>query len=98
MAEEHYTNGIPLSGDHLEFFVDPTHGLTIDDVHGYNLWDWRSNEQEVPSFGFSHDTYWFRFVVPGNDHAWLLEINYALLDEIEFYRVKGGEVVEFVRT
>lgn len=98
MAEEHYTNGIPLSGDHLEFFVDPTHGLTIDDVHGYNLWDWRSNEQEVPSFGFSHDTYWFRFVVPGNDHAWLLEINYALLDEIEFYRVKGDEVVEFVRT
>ncbi len=97
-AKERHVAGLPLAGNKLEYFIDPTHGLTIDDVHGYSLWDWRTNSQQIPSFGFSPDTYWFRFDVPGQGHPWLLEINYALLDEIEFYRIDNTGVVESVRT
>lgn len=98
IASEHQQRGIPVGKGQIEYMVDPTHGLTIEDVSGYILWDWKPSTQEIPTFGFSDDSYWFRFDVPADDQEWLLEINYALLDEIEFYLIDQGRLVETVRT
>jgi diguanylate cyclase len=98
MASEQFNKSIPLGMDRIEYIADPTHSLTIEDVHGYSLWDWKPTQQEIPSFGFSNDSYWFRLDIPVYDQRWLLEINYALLDEIEFYLVGETGVIESVRT
>ena len=98
MAAEHYREGISLGETRMEYLVDSTHELTIEDLHEYKAWDWRATKQEIPSFGFSSDSYWFRFEVPASDHSWLLEINYALLDSIEFYLIEKQLVRDVVRT
>lgn len=98
IADEHSKKGISLGLDRVEFMIDSTHDLTIEDVHSYNLWDWKPTKQQIPSFGFSKDSYWFRFSVPEYEERWLLELNYALLDQVDFYRVNRTGVVEIVRT
>lgn len=89
---------IKLVADELEYLVDETHRLSISDVLQGHKGAWQLNQQEVPSFGFSPHTYWFRFTVPKSDFDWLLELNYALLDEVTLYRLGSEGLIDTVYT
>ena len=78
--------------------VDPSHQLTIEDIVNRTELNWKVNQQEIPSFGFSPHTYWFRFNLPQSTHAWLLDLDYALLDQITFYRLSDKKVLETLHT
>jgi len=56
------------------------------------------NVQEVPSFGFSAHTYWFHFRIPASTRDWILELDYALLDQIDLYRIIDGNLKENIST
>lgn len=87
-----------ITGTQIEVLVDPEHQLTVQDILGEENLDWQESQSDSPSYGFSPHTYWFRFTLPQQDHASLLELDYALLDEITYYRVEQGEIREEILT
>lgn len=49
---------------------------------------WLKHNKDTLAFGYSSDTYWFRFQVSNNsnNHAsHLLEISYPVLDDIQIF-------------
>ena len=97
LATEHLPE-LELVGEKLEYLVDETHRLNITDVLQGSEDAWQLNRQVVPSFGFSPHTYWFRFNVPKSDSDWLLELNYALLDEVTLYHLSSEGLLDTVYT
>ena len=76
-------------GAAVEILVDPDGGLDVDAAAARD--DFRRSGRERPSFGYSTDTYWFRFAVPAGDEPWLLQVAYPLLDEVDLYLRGPGE-------
>lgn len=87
-----------MTAEQIEVLIDPDHQLTVDDILQQADLSWEKNTSESPSFGFSPHTYWFRFTLPAQAHESLLELDYALLDEITYYRVYKGQVLETILT
>ena len=59
--------------------------------------DWSPVEGDVANFGYTAGTNWYRMRLENplqQPVERLLEIRYPLLDHIEFYRVRGGTIVE----
>lgn len=88
-----------LSG-FVQVMEDPTNQLTIDDVvlPKYSL-RFRADE-DGQSHGFSDDTYWFKFKLRNELYSttdWMLEINYPVLDEVEFYFLDSDGVWQMVK-
>ncbi len=94
------SNSEPLriDGKQIEVLVDPEHQLSIQSILDQDDLKWNESKFETPSFGFSSHTYWFRFSIPPQNLASLLELDYALLDDIYFYRIQEGKVVETLFT
>ncbi len=92
-----------IKGEQIEVLIDPTHQLTVFDILNEEVFDqnnlqWEKSISRTPSYGFSPHTYWFRFALPAQAHERLLELDYALLDNISFYRLKKGKIVETILT
>ena len=59
--------------------------------------EWSPVEGDVANFGYSAGTHWYRMRLENpldQGVERLLEIRYPLLDHVEFYRVRDGEIVE----
>jgi signal transduction histidine kinase len=73
-----------------KYLRDETNSLTIEDIARQKL---RTvPDDKSPNFGFDRTTYWFRVdLLNHTDHEdWLLEIDFAPLDSIDFYVESGG--------
>ncbi len=84
-------------GLHLEYREDSTSQLSIDDLINTDATSWISNNQTTPNFGYSRSTYWFKLSlqnVSSTTSTRLLAIDYPLLDQIEFFRVQNGNIIE----
>ena len=91
-------SGIRYESEAIHYLIDPTHEITIEGALNESNFAWQKNTQEVPSFGFSAHTYWFRFSVPASEYDWILELDYALLDQIDLYRISDGHLTESIST
>nr|WP_100637979.1 EAL domain-containing protein [Marinobacter salexigens] len=60
--------------------------------------DWQRLKNNSPNFGYTQDTVWFRFEVPANPEVDLLELAYSQLDQVTFYLIESGELVDTVIT
>lgn len=91
-------------GAQLQYLEDPSNNLKIDDVSRGKARDhFTHSNYPSPNFGWSKSSYWLKFnAINTSDEAqlWLLEFDYALLDNIEVWRVikdshellaKGGD-------
>ena len=87
-----------IDGQQIEVLIDPEHRLTVQNIIDDKSLNWVVNEQGIPSYGFSSHTYWFRFSIPVQDNESLLELNYALLDDISYYRLLDGKIIETIFT
>jgi EAL domain-containing protein (putative c-di-GMP-specific phosphodiesterase class I)/GGDEF domain-containing protein len=59
--------------------------------------EWRATDQASPNFGYDERVYWFRFRprVPADEPVErLVSVGYAQLDDLRFYLVRNGEVVD----
>ena len=56
---------------------------------------WQTLGEESPNFGYISDTLWLRFDVPDlNNSRELLEIRYSQLDDITFYLLENGNLIQ----
>lgn len=69
----------------IKYLRDETNALTIDEINASRLAS--IPDGKSPNFGFDCTAYWFRmdFVNHTDREDWLLEIDFAPLDSIDFY-------------
>ncbi len=76
----------------VELLEDPENKLTIEDVTKSAVSQkFEKSKKKNHNFGLTHSAYWARFKInnqSGIKH-WILSFNYALQDEIKFFRKKG---------
>ncbi|QSP96426.1 EAL domain-containing protein [Marinobacter salinisoli] len=66
--------------------------LSLDDILSSS--EWQPLKGNSPNFGYIDETVWLRFPVPKTGSLNLLEINYAHLDQIRFFLLANGKVVD----
>ncbi|MDO3721125.1 EAL domain-containing protein [Marinobacter sp. chi1] len=66
--------------------------LLLEDVLSSE--DWQHLKGGSPNFGYIDETVWLRFPVPDESSLNLLEISYAHLDQIRFFLLADGKVVD----
>lgn len=77
--------------------VAPSEQMELAEAQASNRWE--TLKEESPNFGYITETVWLRFPVPDlpGDRK-LLEIRYPQLDDITFYLLKNGYLIEQVTT
>jgi len=76
-------------GKSVYYFHDPTGQISFTEVSNPEFQKkFQLNPKDIINFGYSQDTYWFRFELENSDlqvNDWLLEMGYSNIDLIEFY-------------
>lgn len=90
-------------GTFLSYIEDPRGQLTIDqiekgiDTAGTAL-EWKKSEKDVPGFGFTNSTYWFRWDATnplGGALKYYVELSYPVVDDAVLYsRRSDGSLYE----
>ena len=86
-----------LPGLYTEYWVDPENQSTLTDAISIPDTEWTRSDQTAPSMGFTDDTYWFRFRATNTSAQELplfLEASYTSLDDIRFFVMNNGELVD----
>ena len=97
-------NIIQSIGKDIQILSDETNTLTFDDV--LNSKDFKLSTENVPNLGISKSTHWVRFSIKNElkNRRLLLQLQYPIIDEIEFYKptvdhqyekIISGELVPF---
>ncbi len=85
-----------------EFLPDQSATLTLDELRARSeSREWSPVLEDYANFGYQPHPYWYRFVIsnPGNeDVSQILEIAYPLLDSVDFYRLRKGELIAKIHT
>ncbi|MGM0450828.1 MAG: EAL domain-containing protein [Pseudomonadota bacterium] len=89
--------------DAIEYWTEPDGAVTdIGSIlSGKTRPEWTPVEGDVVNFGYTREAFWYRLRLDNERERSLerlLEINYPLLDHIEFYHVRDGELVDSYRT
>jgi diguanylate cyclase len=87
-----------INGQQVEVLIDPEHKLTVQNIISQKDLNWERSNFEIPSYGFSTHTYWFRFTLPKQKNDSILELDYALLDDIFYYRLQDNKILETIHT
>lgn len=89
-------------GKQLAYLEDPDASFTIAEFATGRRTIQGQQERVVPNFGFSRSAYWFEAHVENatrRDLRLLFEIDYPVLDEVDFYAVSAsGRVLDHVAT
>jgi len=88
-------------GAKIDYFEDAQGQLTFDDVKQLRSSYWTKSDVETPNFGYTDSTYWLRFRLVSSlpkTQEKIIAIHYALLDQIEFFQVESGELVNHFLT
>lgn len=89
---------VEINGQQIEVLIDPEHRLTVENIVDQKNLDWKSSKYKTPSYGFSPHTYWLRFTLPPQKSESILELSYALLDDISYYRLQDNKIIETIFT
>lgn len=90
-------------GQFLEYLEDPAGNLTIADVSSPEYAKrFKQSRQEILNFGYTDSIYWVRFQVDNpapRITEWRLELEFANMHDITFYRFRGPETdFDVIRT
>jgi diguanylate cyclase (GGDEF)-like protein len=90
----------PIRPDHtvvknVEHLIDTNKQYSISNILSSKDNIWQVHSQDLASLGISNEMHWFRFTLDEIDplKTWLLEIDYALLDQINLWFVQDGIVL-----
>lgn len=79
-------------GARMGVLVDPTGTLSIEQVQS-PAQAWQRIDRQSPNFGFTHDSYWFRFQIDNRDAQTLarfIELPIPYLEDVQLYHYVGG--------
>ena len=87
-----------LLGKHLQYLEDKTGKLTLSEIldNGAKL-PFVPSVVDAPNFGFTESVYWLRFDLENHHPSvriWLLESQYALVDELEAHLVYAKDRIK----
>lgn len=83
----------------LKYLEDPSSELTIQQILNIPSNDWISSNSINTSFGYSESAYWFHLSFDVQHSAlWYLWLRYAPHDDVKFYWVKDGKIVDFTQS
>jgi diguanylate cyclase len=77
-----------------------SHGesLTLDEVRAVPISQWQAPGKNVPNFGYTHDTVWFRLRLQAPDDQtagrYYYKVDYPVLDYIAFYIEQDDKITE----
>ncbi|MBN7820770.1 diguanylate cyclase [Bowmanella yangjiangensis] len=82
-------------GRGTEYLLDSQHSLNIESILLDNKLAWETEQSNQLSFGMPDATLWLRAQLPNLDNRdkWLLEVDYALLDELEVWFFAGDKLL-----
>ena len=71
----------------IEYFEDKSSSLLINDIIDNDTIIWEKSKTEVPAFGFSNSSFWFKTNLQNlsNESIYILEVSYPPLRNIELY-------------
>lgn len=96
------TDGHLALGPALDYLVPPQPIDRISDlVATNNRLSWQQQQALEPNFGFNPTPHWFRVNLKNNsnnDVQRFIELSYALLDYVDFYLIKDGQLIKQVKT
>lgn len=74
-------------GRGVEYLRDSPPDVKLDDLLHSDQFNWQTEQHQLLSYGMQRQPMWFRFNLPRLDHRhkWLLEIDYALLDDLRVW-------------
>ena len=97
LAELDSRDGQKVLGPHLEVLEVPDGNLSLEEVRsGRHPGNWQSVDVRIPNFGYTTSAYWARVTLPPLDRdrtRLLAEIGYAVLDHIDAYLIRDGQVL-----
>lgn len=78
---------------------DPGDQLTVSEVLALAPERWQAfNPEDVLNLGFSDGAFWLRVTIPPEPRNRLLEISYPLLDVVDVYWVRDGDILGSYQT
>lgn len=80
------------------YHVDKTGNQSVEQLLDKEPSYWSILPGDGSSFGYTSDVYWFYFNLPAADYDRMIRIGYPLLDRIDAYFVRNGEIIDRVRT
>jgi len=96
---EHKKVELGLSAQYLE---DQNRKRTIEELRSTNSnLQWKPSSNSTPNFGYSKSAHWIRVALQRSQAAnpsRILQINFAVLDEIQFYLFRNGQLEQRVQT
>ncbi|RUO59280.1 sensor domain-containing diguanylate cyclase [Pseudidiomarina marina] len=79
----------------LIYYQQESENTSLQQLIDSPLQNWQTiPENEAVSFGYTPEAYWFRVQVDENEADRMLYLGYPLLDSIDVYFVKSGEVLK----
>ena len=90
---------IPV-GPHLMILEDPHANLDLEQVLAIEeTTRWTPSNSATTSLGITHSAYWFSTVITHSsalDRSWLMEIDYAHLNDVRVFTVTASGVAELI--
>ncbi|MFT5675028.1 MAG: hypothetical protein ACI808_000957, partial [Paraglaciecola sp.] len=80
----------------VNYYEDTSQNLKLNNIQSLPAELWRREKSEFLSFGMSENPYWLKFVLEPLDQkqAWLIELDYALLDTISVWFLNDQMVIK----
>lgn len=87
-------------GDKVYFYEDKLEQATLADISNLSADEWTKSEVNIPNFGYTDASYWFRITLKSSDKQLdkLLAVQYSLLDYIEVHVLAQGEQISSYTT
>lgn len=88
-------------GHSMVYLEDTESTFSLEDVLNLPPAAWQAVAVETPNFGYTESSYWFQLKLTNDRErpfSGVLNIEYALLDYIDFYWFEGSELVKEFRT
>ena len=82
-------------GQGVKYVEDPTDSLSLQSIMSLSEQMWQVETDKKVSMGLTDTPHWFKFALPKNESgaSRLLEIDYALLDDVQIWFIDNGRVI-----
>lgn len=91
-------------GNQIQILNDKSNQLSFDDIKSSN--QFKPSDENVPNLGITEETHWIKFTIKNElvNRRILLQLQYPIIDEIEFYspsenntysKIIAGELIHF---
>ena len=92
------TKSVHELSEKLEILEDPDGSLRVSDfLKQHDQYQWFKSEDDIPNLGYSQSIFWFHSVIVnqhGQRNEWLLNVDYPLIDYLDVYFVRDGEILQ----